>query len=249
VEAGRTRILIDAGLGPRTLAERLQASGVEPESLEAILVSHEHSDHAAGAAAFSNRFGVELVGTRGTYAAAAFGSVSIAGYRVLRPFERTVFGGIEVVGIPVPHDAAEPLAFVLGSGGCSFGHATDLGHVPRALVEAFTPCGAVLIESNYDPGLLREGPYPWSLKERILSASGHLSNDDASSYLLRLGSRCRTVALAHLSRTNNHPDLALMAAEEALARAGRRDVAVELVPPGLGEWITVADGGGQLSLF
>jgi phosphoribosyl 1,2-cyclic phosphodiesterase len=249
VEAGSTRLLIDAGLGPRSLAERLQAAGIEPESLTAVLISHEHSDHSAGAASFSHRFGVEIAGTRGTYAAAGFGSVDIAGYRVLKPLERAVFGGIEVLPVPIPHDAAEPVAFVLSGGGASFGHATDLGHIPTALVEAFAPCGAILIESNYDPGLLRDGPYPWSLKERILSGSGHLSNGDTASYLRRLGRPCRTVALAHLSRTNNHPDLALLSAHEALRQCGRTDVQVELLPPSGGAWISVQGASGQLSLF
>jgi phosphoribosyl 1,2-cyclic phosphodiesterase len=249
IEVGASRILIDAGLGPRALAERLESAGVEPQSLSAILVSHEHSDHAAGAPAFSARFGVVLAGTRGTYAAAGFGSVTIAGYHVLRAGEVARIGEFEVQPVSVPHDAAEPVAFVVSARGLSFGHATDLGHVTPAIVQAFSGCAAILIESNYDPGLLRDGPYPWSLKERILSARGHLSNADTASYLRQIGGACRTVALAHLSRTNNDPALALMAAEEALQASGRRDVHVELLGPGGGDWISVDQRRGQLPLF
>jgi phosphoribosyl 1,2-cyclic phosphodiesterase len=157
----------------------------------------------------------------------------------------------------VPHDAAGPLAFVVSCGGASIGHATDLGHLGRRLVEAMSGCDALLVESNYDPAMLRDGPYPWSLKERILGPLGHLANGDVSRLLERgLGPRCRKVVLAHLSRKNNHPELALMAAEEALSRARRGDVRVTLAAPDGTGWISVgtarkaADRGeGQLRLF
>jgi phosphoribosyl 1,2-cyclic phosphodiesterase len=249
VEAGADRVLIDAGLGPRSLAERLLSAGVDPASLRAVLISHEHSDHAAGAASFSAKWGVPLAGTRGTYAAAGFGSVTIASYQVLREGVACRFGGLEVQCLGIPHDAAEPLAFVLSAGNASFGHATDLGHVSPAFVSAFRKCQAVLIESNYDPGLLRDGPYPWSLKERILSPRGHLSNEDVSRFLGEIPEACHTVVLAHLSRTNNHPELALMAAERALNVAGRSDVRIELTGPEGTSWVQVHSRSRQLSLF
>jgi phosphoribosyl 1,2-cyclic phosphodiesterase len=118
---------------------------------------------------------------------------------------------------------------------------TDLGHVTRALVEAFRDCDAVLMESNYDPGMLREGPYPWSLKERILGRYGHLSNGDVAGYLAQgLGDACRRVVLAHLSETNNHPEVARLAAETALRRRGRTEVQLDLTGPEGTEWFTVA---------
>ena len=112
----------------------------------------------------------------------------------------------------------------MSTAAASFGHATDLGHLSRALVEALRGCDALLVESNYDPAMLRDGPYPWSLKERILGPLGHLSNGDVGRLLEQgLGPRCRKVVLAHLSRKNNHPELALMTSEEALgARASQR---------------------------
>jgi phosphoribosyl 1,2-cyclic phosphodiesterase len=256
VEGGGTRILIDAGLSPRALAERLQSAGVEPSSLAAVVISHEHTDHARGAAAFSAKWGVRLWGTAGTYAAAGLGAEEIAGYDVLQAGGRRRVGALSVTGVGIPHDAAEPLAFVISAEGASLGHATDLGHVNRGLVEAFRDCDALLVESNYDPEMLRSGPYPWSLKERILGLHGHLSNDDVARYLAQgLGGACRAVVLAHLSQKNNHPEVALMAAEQSLRRRGRTEVRLTLSDAEGTDWIEVGKprerqgGPGQLSLF
>ena len=257
VEAGETRILIDAGLGPRSLAERLQDAGVDPASLAAIFVSHEHSDHSRGAAPFSAKWGVRLAGSRGTYAAAGFGAVEIAGYDVLSAGVTRQVGALAITAVALPHDAAEPLAFVVAANGQSLGHATDFGQVSRSMVEAFRPCDALLMESNYDAAMLRDGPYPWSLKERILGPLGHVSNDDVARYLgSGLGETCRTVVLAHLSQKNNHPEVARMAAEVALRRRGRTEVQLELTSPEGTGWICVGvprpaapEPLGQLRLF
>jgi phosphoribosyl 1,2-cyclic phosphodiesterase len=253
VEVGETRILIDAGLGSRTLAERVRSAGVDPTSLAAIFLSHEHSDHARGAAAFSGKWGVRLCGSRGTYAAAGFGALDIAGYDVLGAGGSFRVGGFVVRSVAVPHDAAEPLGFVVTTAEGSLGHATDIGHVSRTLADAFRSCDAVLVESNYDPAMLRDGPYPWPLKERILGSHGHLSNGDVARYLSDgLGESCRTVVLAHLSRTNNHPELVRLAAEKALT--SRRGVELTLTGPEGTGWIEVTrrsahDRPGQLRLF
>jgi len=257
VEAGGTRLLIDAGLGPRELAERLQSLGVDPASLQAIVLSHEHNDHAKGAASFSRKWGVKLVGTRGTYSAAGFGAVDIASYNVLEPEVPFRVGALEVRGIPIPHDAAGPVAFVVSHQGTSLGHATDLGHLSRAVLDGFRGLDALLLESNYDSEMLRNGPYPWSLKERILSPRGHLANADVARYLgQELGESCRTVVLAHLSRKNNHPELARMSAEAALARRGRSEVRLEISEREGTAWIEAApepepaaSGPRQMRLF
>jgi phosphoribosyl 1,2-cyclic phosphodiesterase len=243
IEAEGSRILLDAGLGPRELAERLQSAAVEPASLGAIVLSHEHSDHAKGAASFSRKWGVPLGGTRGTYAALGLGACRIPAYEVVEPSAPLRLGALSVRAIPVPHDAAEPVAFVVTADGASLGHATDLGQWSRALVEAFRGCDALLVESNYDPDLLRRGPYPWSLKERILGPRGHLSNGDVARYLASgLGDACRSLVLAHLSQNNNHPELVQMSADAALRARGRGGVAVTIAAPDGTGWIAV---GGE----
>jgi phosphoribosyl 1,2-cyclic phosphodiesterase len=240
VEEEAGRLLIDAGLGSRELAERLQSAGVDPASITAVLLSHEHQDHARGAASFSRKWGVRLAGSRGTYAAAGLGAEEIAGYDVLEPLVPRPFGPFTVRGIPVPHDAAGPMAFVVSAAGGALGHATDFGHLNRSLVDGFRSCDAVLIESNYDPGMLRDGPYPWSLKARISGGYGHLSNQDAARFLMAgLGEACRAVVLAHLSETNNHPEVARLTAETALRRRGRGEVRLD---------ICGADGTGWFDL-
>jgi phosphoribosyl 1,2-cyclic phosphodiesterase len=255
VEGGGSRLLLDAGLGPRQLAERLRSAGVDPASLEAVLVSHEHGDHARGAAALSRKWGVPLAGTRRTFAAAGFEPSRLPPLVPIAPGETRAFGRLTVRALAVPHDAAGPVAFVVAAGASSFAHATDLGHLSRGLVDAFRGCDAVLVESNYDPAMLRDGPYPWSLKERILGPFGHLSNGDVARLLEKgLGEACRLVVLAHLSRRNNHPELALLAAAEALARSGRKDVRLTLAGTDGSDWMAVSGARGrggerQLRLF
>lgn len=253
VEGGGARVLLDAGLGPRQLAERLQSAGLDPAGLDLVLLSHEHGDHARGAAAFSRKWGVPLAGSRRTLDAAGIDFSRLPAARSIEAGETLELHGLRVRALSVPHDAAQPLAFVVSSRTASLGHATDLGHLSRGLVAALSGCDAVLLESNYDPGLLRDGPYPWSLKERILGPFGHLSNHDAARLVEKgLGARCRRVVLAHLSRRNNHPELALMAAEEALARSGRRDVELSLAGVCGTEWLSSGEPDlrePQLRLF
>ena len=256
VEGGGARVLLDAGLGSRQLAERLVSAGVDPSHLDAVFVTHEHGDHARGARAFSARFGVPLVGTRGTFLAAGWDGAKIAAYETISAGETRTIRKLTVKALPVPHDAAGPLAFLVTSGFASLGHATDLGHLGRKLGNVFQGCDALLVESNYDPAMLRDGPYPWSLKERILGPLGHLANGDVGRLLEKgLGSRCRSVVLAHISRKNNHPELALQAAEEALSRARRDDVRLTLAEPEGTAWMSVAATRtapvheGQLRLF
>jgi phosphoribosyl 1,2-cyclic phosphodiesterase len=138
------------------------------------------------------------------------------------------------------------VAFVIALGEASFGHATDVGHLSRGLVDALRSCDAILVESNYDPALLRDGPYPWSLKERILGPFGHLSNAEVGRLIENsLGEACRQIVLAHLSRKNNHPELALLAADEALTRAGRRGLRVSVAGPGGTDWVSVRPAGAD----
>ena len=255
VEAGESRLLLDAGLGPRILAERLEAAGVDPGSIGAVVLSHEHHDHSKGAVPFCRRFGVRLVASRGTYAAAGLGAEELPGFSALEAGQAQEVGALRVQGWAVPHDAGGPLAFVVSSNGSRLGHATDLGHIDRGLADAFRECDALLVESNYDATLLRGGPYPWSLKERILGPQGHLSNDDVARYLrTALSERCRKLVLAHVSQRNNHPELVERSAREALAHRGRSEVELSVCSPAGLEWVEVGAApepvvGRQLRLF
>ena len=184
---------------------------------------------------------MRLAGSRGTYAAAGFGAEEIAGYDVLEPLVDRTIGAFTVRGVPVPHDAAGPLAFVVSCAAGTLGHATDFGHLNRRLVDGFRACDAVLIESNYDPGMLRDGPYPWSVKTRISGGYGHLSNHDTARYLESgLGEACRAVVLAHLSETNNHPEVARLTAETALRKRGRAEVRLEICGRDGTGWLEIA---------
>ena len=227
VEGGGARVLLDAGLGPRQLAERLESSGVDPASLDAVFVSHEHGDHARGAAAFSAKWGVPLALTRGTFRAAGFAAGEAAGLGGDRPRrDRAPSAASRSGRWRSPTTPPRPSPSWCPPAPRRSATRRTSGTWAAGLVEALRGCDAVLVESNYDPAMLRDGPYPWSLKERILGPFGHLSNEDAARLLERgLGEACRTVVLAHLSQKNNHPELALRTAEESLARAGRRDVA------------------------
>jgi phosphoribosyl 1,2-cyclic phosphodiesterase len=262
IESEGTRLLIDAGLGPRELADRLVSAGIDPASISAVVLSHEHGDHSKGAASFSRKWGVRIMATSGTYAAAGLGAATIAGFDALVPGQAYRVGALFIRTVAVPHDAEEPLAFVVEGAGRSFGHATDLGHIDSALVRAFRFCDAILVESNYDPTLLANGPYRWALKERIFGAHGHLSNADVAKYLATgLGDSCRQVVLAHLSEKNNHAELVRVAAEGGLRRRGRGDVPVTLTDRFGTDWIDVppplgrprpepaASAGRQLRLF
>lgn len=236
VEAGRTRVLIDAGLGPRILAERLQDAGVDPASVDVVLLSHEHNDHAKGAVAFAKKWGPRIACSLGTGRVLGLAAEKIPGWDALEPGAALAVGEVVIEAVPLPHDAAQPLAFVVRHAGRAFGHATDFGKWTKPLVDAFRPCEALLVESNYDPGMLKAGPYPWSLKERILSPHGHISNADVGRFLTDgLGEACRRVVLAHLSQQNNHPELAQQVAEQALSRRGRTEVALHVLAANGGE--------------
>ncbi|MBN2368871.1 MAG: MBL fold metallo-hydrolase [Vicinamibacteria bacterium] len=242
IEGAGTRVLLDAGLGPRRLDESLRAAGVDPASLSALLLSHEHNDHARGAASFSKRHRVPIRGSRGTRAALQATARAAESFEVFGCGEAFRIGALEIAALPVPHDAVDPVAFVVTCGGLSLGHATDLGHVPDELTSVLGACHVLVLEANYDPAMLRAGPYPWALKQRIASPRGHASNVEAARFVRNhLGPDCRALVLAHLSESNNHPEVVRLALAPALAEIGRSDLRVEIAARrGEGEWIEVA---------
>jgi phosphoribosyl 1,2-cyclic phosphodiesterase len=240
VEAGSTRVLLDAGFAPRTLNARLRQAGVEPRTLTAVLLTHEHQDHACGAVAFACLHSIPLVADPRTLRAVleAPGALRDGGppARQELPAGRDMrLGALEVRSFPISHDAVAPCGYLLSSGAWSVCFATDTGVVGRPMAEALQVANLLIIESNHDVSLLESGPYPHYLKRRIRSATGHLSNAQAAEALATaLDDGPRWVWLAHLSRTNNTPEHARLTVRQHLQRAGLGHALVQVAPPQVG---------------
>jgi phosphoribosyl 1,2-cyclic phosphodiesterase len=229
VDFGSTRLLVDAGLSARALALRLEATGVAPQTIDRVLLSHEHQDHSRGAERFSQRHGVPVSCSWATLEALDRSPEHFARWEPFPEGRPLDLGAVRVEAFQVPHDAARPVGFVLHGEGLRVGVATDLGHATTLVVERLRGCHLLMIESNHDSDLLRDGPYPWHLKQRVGGRMGHLSNAEAASLLARtVDDDCRAVVLAHLSERNNTPELARSAAAGALASAGRHRVAMRV---------------------
>ncbi len=212
IEAGGVRVLVDCGFGARELSARLAALDVDVATLDAVLLTHEHGDHAAGVAAAISQLSLRVLATPGT--AHALGIRGIETFSAHQPFR---IGALEVRPVPVPHDAREPVQFVFAHAGVEVGVLTDLGHVSRHVQAAFSNLDAILLESNHDLDALWRGPYPVPLKRRVAGPHGHLSNEQAGHLLAGVDrERLQHVVVAHVSEQNNTAELAL----DALARLG-----------------------------
>ena len=280
VSGGQTRILVDCGLSCRELFRRMRLAGEEPETLDAILITHEHSDHIGGVAVTARKLGIPVYFTEGTHRAwmrwltprrqmtyaqwleqcrkqaaerqaeaeamaeegepdesdlveggealqSAAETVSpvrekdpawlpaVEYFRAGEPFS---IGDISVSPFTIPHDAADPVGFVFATEGLRMATATDLGYISPNVRAQLQGLDLLLLESNHDLEMLRDGPYPWSVKQRVLSRVGHLSNEAAAGFLEEgYDGQATYVILAHLSESNNLPELARVAAERALS--------------------------------
>ena len=221
---GRTRLLVDAGKPGRSVAEALESIGVEPETLSGLLITHEHSDHIAGAGVLARRYNLPIYATRGTWLGMEdkIGKIPGALRREFAPGQDFYLGDIGVESFSIPHDAIDPVGFRLWGGSISVGTATDLGFFPQEVYSRLAGSNLVLLESNHDPDMLRANPhYSAALKQRILGERGHLSNETCSRALLALiASGTSNVVLGHLSGENNTPELALRVAEDAMRQEG-----------------------------
>ncbi len=218
----KTRILVDAGLSMRELGKRLAATGEDLANISAILITHEHSDHVAGlpVLARNRNSSAVIYMTRLTAPAIDWGP-SEPRLETFQAGARFPIGDIEVQSFSVPHDALDPVGFCFEAQGVRIGMATDLGYIPESVKYHLRRADLLLLESNHDLDMLKVGPYPWSVKQRVMSRVGHLSNLGMSDYLLSdLGSATAYVVLGHLSEQNNHPEIVRMIAMQSLEERG-----------------------------
>lgn len=214
----RTRLLIDAGLSRREIAKRLSLIGEDVCRLDAVLITHEHSDHTCGLPALLRAAERALPAylTHGTAEFLEWNDCTpvLERFQAGRSF---VIGDFDVASFTIPHDAADPVGFTISAQGIKIAIATDLGYITDSLRVHLRGVDLLLLESNHDLEMLRVGPYPWSVKQRVMSRRGHLSNEVAAEFVKRdLDTSVSTLVLGHISEHNNHPELVRNAAAKAL---------------------------------
>lgn len=249
VESGSTRILVDAGLSARQLSLRLEQAGIAPDSLDAILVTHEHADHAQGLAVFCKKRATGIFCNAHTAQALKQTSmVNFQNWRLFSTGSDFTVGDFSIQTFSVPHDAADPVGFVLRCGGSALGYLTDLGFATKLVQERIREVHTLFIETNHDEKLLQDDTRrPWAVKQRIMSRHGHLSNAAAAEVVAgSLHQGLQRVILGHLSRDCNTPELAATTMLARLEREGSRHVAVEAIPHG-GASPRFTVGGGTSS--
>ena len=225
LETERTTLLVDAGLGKKEMLRRFAALGRErPQRMDAVLITHEHTDHSSGLAQMAREWNCPAYLTEPTHR------------EILRMFPDSPFqkmerveyihagevfeiGDIQIDPFAIPHDAADPVGYAFRSGGAKVAIATDLGYLPELVKHHLREADFLILESNHDLEMLKVGPYPWHVKQRVMSRTGHLSNTVVSEFLSDsevFDARARHLVLAHLSEQNNTPDIAQICAEQAL---------------------------------
>ncbi|MFZ1917075.1 MAG: MBL fold metallo-hydrolase [Terriglobales bacterium] len=224
VASSSTRILVDAGLSGRETFKRLHALEERPDQISAILITHEHSDHVGGLQRLATKLKIPVFITEGTHHAWSRAMRDEEGkipelpkaehFSAGRSFR---VGDIEVSPFTIPHDAADPVGFTFRAEGIKIGFATDLGYMPVSVRNHLSGSTILVMESNHDVEMLRTGPYPWSVKQRVMSRVGHLSNDSLAEFFTSdYDGSAEYLVLAHLSEQNNHPEIARASAENAL---------------------------------
>ena len=245
VQVQDTRILIDAGISYKQLCQALQELGTGPETVSAVLLTHEHSDHTAGLPLLMRKNGIPVYTTAGTFAGLAeqklFEKLPKSGFHLISFREPFTVGPLRITAFPTQHDAKESAAFRIDTEEASLAVVTDLGSYDDDLTEAMQGLNALLLEANHNPQMLAAGPYPYPLKLRIESEAGHLSNEAAAAFLASICHKgLKSVLLGHLSRINNYPPLALETVRRALLEQHCSDIPdLYVAPPrGLSDILT-----------
>lgn len=214
--SGDSRILIDAGLSAREMERRIGLLGYSPKDIDAILLSHEHSDHCRGAGIFSRKFDIPVMANPPTFAMSPIGNVRFAEFMTMEEFS---VGDFRIKSYPVPHNAAEPVCFSISDKCHNIGFATDLGKVTKLIANVLFDKDFLIIEANHDEEMLRTGSYPDFLKKSIASSNGHLSNRATAAAVSSIVTdKTQGVVLVHLSEENNTPEKAEHEVRSALAR-------------------------------
>jgi len=216
----RTRILVDAGLSFKALTLRLESVGERVETLNAVLVTHEHSDHVSGLARLARRLGIPVYISKLTAPALDWGEIRPR-LECFQAGAGFTIGDIDVDSFGIPHDAIDPVGFCFYAEDVKIAVATDLGYITESVKFHLRRSNLMLLEANHDLEMLKVGPYPWSVKQRVMSRVGHLSNDTISDFLLGDFDGFPTrLVLGHLSEHNNHPEIVRLVATQALERRG-----------------------------
>jgi phosphoribosyl 1,2-cyclic phosphodiesterase len=224
VSSSSTHILVDAGISCRETFKRMKALRENPHCLSAVLITHEHADHVSGLRVLAKKLRVPIFMTGATHQSWTRSLRDEGGQR-LRIDRLELFcsgksfqiGDIAITPFTIPHDAADPVGFTFHAEGVKVGFATDLGYIPASICHHLRRCDVLVMESNHDLEMLRGGPYPWAVKQRVMSRVGHLSNEALAQFFAKdYDGEAAYVVLAHLSEHNNHPEIARGAAQKAL---------------------------------
>src|SRR5256712_7026604 len=223
IRTERLRLLIDAGMSRKEIAKRLEMIGEEPDGIDAVLITHEHNDHASGLRTLVKELPVQVFLTCGTISALHAEEYELNGAQIVpvQPGVPFTVEDAQILPFSVPHDAAEPVAFSITCGTVKVTQLTDIGSMPDLVAERLRGSHMLILESNHDLEMLRVGPYPWNLKQRLMGRFGHLSNTAVSRFIReQYDGMAEHVLLAHLSSKNNHPEIAKQEAVRALRYRG-----------------------------
>ncbi len=225
VSDGKTNILIDCGLSMRKATQALDRLGIDAHDIDAILVTHEHSDHISGIGIMSRNFDIPIYANEATWAImeGSLGSIAQKNIKCIKPQENFEIKSVGVFSFSTPHDAASSVGYSINVENLKVSVATDMGHIEDSVVESIKGSDIVLLEANHDIQMLKNGRYPEMLKKRILGDFGHLSNEASSKIATELlKSGTRAILLGHLSEENNRPDIAYGVVKTAICGAGGR---------------------------